>query len=91
MLLVPHQVELLFVLCTLLSGRRKIDVQKKLADLGLVQSMQDMFTRLSWGAEPFLGANPMEHIHGPNCECNPESAIRVQVLTPYFSNLFNVY
>jgi hypothetical protein len=27
--LAPHQVELLFVLCTLLSGRRKIDVQKQ--------------------------------------------------------------
>jgi hypothetical protein len=27
--LAPHQVELLFVLCTLLSGRRKIDVQRR--------------------------------------------------------------
>ena len=24
--------------------------------------------------------NPIEHIHGPGCECNPESAIRVQYL-----------
>jgi hypothetical protein len=27
MLLAPHQIELIFVMCTLLSGRRKINLQ----------------------------------------------------------------
>ena len=45
MFLHPHQVELLFVLCTLLSGRRKLFVQKQLAGLGLADVLTDMFAR----------------------------------------------
>ena len=82
MLLVPHQVELLFVLCTLLSGRWKIEMQDRLADLGIVECFYDMYDRLSWGEDPLYGLNnpAPEHIHGPSCECSPESAIRVQYL-----------
>lgn len=42
--------------------------------------MMRMFRRMSWDAPPFSGHNPHEHVHGPNCECNPESALRVQFL-----------
>lgn len=80
MFLNPHHVELLFVLCTLLSGRRKINVQQKLASLGLADILLDMYGRMSWESKPFHGHNPMEHIHGPGCDCNPESALRVQYL-----------
>lgn len=80
MLLNPHQIELIFVLCTLLAGRRKLAVQKKLYEEGLSDVLLKMFDRMSWEAPPYAGINPMEHIHGPNCECNPESAIRVQYL-----------
>ena len=80
LLLTPHQVEVLFVLCTLLGGRRKIDVQQTLAGLDLIPVLTDMFDRLSWGCMPPDGPNPLERIHGPGCECNPESALRVQFL-----------
>eukprot|EP01038_Epipyxis_sp_PR26KG_P014534 gene14534-19515_t len=80
MLLSPHQIELIFVLCTLLSGRRKISIQERFADLGLAEVLNKMYNRMSWNAPPFTGTNPMEHIHGPGCECNPESAVRVQYL-----------
>ena len=80
MFLNPHHVELLFVLCTLLSGRRKINVQQKLASLGLADILLEMYGRMSWESKPFHGHNPMEHIHGPGCDCNPESALRVQYL-----------
>ncbi len=80
MLLIPQQVELLFVMCTLLSGRRKIEVQRRLAELGLANCLRIMYDRLSWGSEPYVGPNPLEHLHGPGCDCNPESAIRVQFL-----------
>lgn len=80
MLLVPHQVELLFVLCTLLSGRWKIEVQGRLADLGIVDCFYDMYDRLSWGQDLERSNPSLEHIHGPCCECSPESAIRVQYL-----------
>lgn len=80
MLLTPHQIELIFVLCTLLAGRRKLAVQKKLFDAGLPPVLVKMFDRMSWDAPAFNGINTMEHIHGPTCECNPESAVRVQYL-----------
>lgn len=121
LLLAPYQVEVLFVLCTLLGGRRKIDAQTLLGRLGLVPLMDDMFERLGWtptgqqnedaGASSTTSAsstgngngydeaasaifgfsNPNQNqdendeeehagIHGPGCECNPESALRVQYL-----------
>jgi hypothetical protein len=80
LLLTTHQVEVLFVLSTLLGGRRKLDVQERLARLNLVDVLTEMFPRLAWGAPPAEGPNPMQRIHGPDCECNPESALRVQYL-----------
>jgi hypothetical protein len=60
----PRQVEVLFVLCTLLGSRRKIDLQHILADLGLLPVLTTMFDRLSWGSPPAEGPNPLERIHG---------------------------
>lgn len=80
MILVPHQIEVIFVLCTLLSGRRKLHVQNSLLQLGLPSVLTAMFHRMSWETPPFSGPNPFEHAHGPSCECNPESALRVQYL-----------
>lgn len=80
MVLAPHQVEVLFVMCTLLCGRRKIQVQEAFAKHGLAPVLRKMNVRMSWDAPPYEGPNPYEHIHGPSCECNPESALRVQFL-----------
>lgn len=79
MMLSPYQIELIFVLCTLLSGRRKVSIQKKFADLGLAKVLREMYDRMSWDSPPYAGES-LEHIHGPGCECNPESALRVQFL-----------
>ncbi len=79
LMIFPHYVEILFVLSTLLGGRRKPDVQQLLADIGIVESLTDMFPRLCWGC-PSSNPNPFESTHGPDCECNPESALRVQYL-----------
>ena len=79
-LLSPHQVELLFVLSTLLSGRRKVDVQQQFAELGLATCLFEMYERMSWDATLTAEHTHIEHIHGPGCECNPESAIRTQYL-----------
>ena len=99
LLLGPYQVEVLFVLCTLLGGRRKIDAQEMLNGCGVIPVLDDMFQRLPWdslsptrqpishrsnddnsnGAEQRDGQQP-EGIHGPGCECTPESALCVQYL-----------
>lgn len=96
MLLAPCQVEILFVLCTLLGGRRKLDAQNMLNRLGIIGVLDDMFQRLPWYKERASGeeANPEERnrdashdpeqqvtgIHGPGCDCTPESPLCVQYL-----------
>lgn len=80
MLLNPYQIELVFVLCTLLSGRRKIAVQQRLHVAELDTVLLRMFDRMSWGAPPLNPGAAPQHIHGPNCECDAESPVRVQFL-----------
>jgi len=101
LLLGPYQVEVLFVLCTLLGGRRKIDAQEMLKNSGITRILDDMFQRLPWDSlsptrEPVSHRDLENHrhgasdshnhngehagIHGPGCECTPESALCVQYL-----------
>ncbi len=103
LLLGPYQVEVLFVLCTLLGGRRKIDAQEIFKECGLIPTLDDMFYRLAWGTrrrdqssnanvnveainEEYDQTNAQQDdavpsgIHGPGCECTPESALCVQYL-----------
>lgn len=113
LLLGPYQVEVLFVLCTLLGGRRKMDAQEKLNKCDVIPVLDDMFQRLPWysaqreqaaaaaaAAANASGANnnnadgdepgnasdggdddhQSNGIHGPGCECTPESALCVQYL-----------
>jgi hypothetical protein len=110
LLLAPYQVEVLFVLCTLLGGRRKIDAQNLLDANGLMTTLDEMFHRLTWGSpvrhqspensgsahyqsSSASDASPPDNdqtdhtqqeqptgIHGPGCECTPESALSVQYL-----------
>ena len=97
LLLSPYQVEVLFVLCTLLGGRRKIDAQEVLKKHGVIPILDDMFERLPWNSltstrervtrdsENRGGSfsdtdDQPTGIHGPGCECTPESALCVQYL-----------
>jgi hypothetical protein len=94
----PYQVEVLFVLCTLLGGRRKIDAQETLMHMGVVGILDDTFERLPWdtlsSTREVIKYQKPDHstvthddpdqqtygIHGPGCECTPESALCVQYL-----------
>eukprot|EP00960_Hanusia_phi_P052164 761291-Hanusia_phi.AAC.4 len=76
--LLVHRVEILFVLCTLLSGKRKLQVQDRLYSLGIVEALSQGFERLNWGDTTV--SLYQERMHGPGCECNPESALRIQFL-----------
>ena len=49
----PYQIELCFVLCTLLSGRRKIDVQNKLCSLEFHRILARMWYQLEWNIEHY--------------------------------------
>ncbi|EWM28574.1 Protein of unknown function DUF3689 [Nannochloropsis gaditana] len=123
MQLAPHHVEVLFVLCALLGGRKKKFFQTVLLEeMGLLEALTVMFDRMSWGKashhyhtlgavhmedeeEVYLGEGlsedeegvegeeeggaedeeeelppPEGHLHGPQCECTTDSALRVQFL-----------
>jgi hypothetical protein len=80
LLLSPHQVEILVVLCTLLSGRRKVEIQQTLADADLARVLLAFQSRMSWDQSKNEKAQTFAHAHGPGCECNPGSALRLQYL-----------
>ncbi len=50
--LAQFRVEVLFVICTLLSSKRKVDFQDKFATLGLVDILNQTFHRFKWHAPP---------------------------------------
>lgn len=92
-----NQIEILFVLCSLLGGKRKVDVQHRLARKGLVPALERLFSALSWIPRNVplthvcAGFYPPPHpnlhvfclcaqIHGPDCECNPDNTVRIQLL-----------
>jgi hypothetical protein len=57
--LLAHQVEVLFVMCTLLAGKRKVQVQDRLMELDIVPALLQMFDRLDWNRAPST-TPPME-------------------------------
>ena len=57
--LLAHQVEVLFVMCTLLAGKRKVQVQDRLMELDIVPALLQMFDRLDWNRAPSTSP-PME-------------------------------
>jgi len=94
-LLGPFQVEVLFVLCTLLGGRRKIDAQDLLKKHGIIPVLDEMFERLPWAATTSsqqssnsegdsdsvdAGEDPHAALSGAGGECTPENALCVQYL-----------
>ena len=87
-MLAPHQVELMFVLSTLLNGRRKIDVQRRLHSLRISHTLEQMGGRMEWD-EVFLRiyrvVNGTVFTDGSrnndqDDECTPKSAFRIQYL-----------
>jgi Trpc4-associated protein len=74
-----QRVEVLFVICTLLSSKRKLDVQRHFVDGKLIDTLVHLMRRISWNHPP-PAVSPMHQLHGPGCECNPESSFRIQFL-----------
>lgn len=79
LVLAPHRVEVLFVLCTLLNGKRKIDYQDRLAEMGLVKTLNTMFDKFEWVASstPTPSQTPL---HGPGCDCSLDASLKIQFL-----------
>ncbi|EME31275.1 TRPChannel associate protein [Galdieria sulphuraria] len=69
--------ELLFVICSLLSGERQVEAQDIFFSEGLFSALLFLFSGMDWSSAP-----PQSHsgLHGPNCECNPKNAEKIQLL-----------
>ncbi|KUF80615.1 Short transient receptor potential channel 4-associated protein [Phytophthora nicotianae] len=77
--LAPYRVEVLFVLCTLLNGKRKVDFQERLAEMGLVKTLNLMFDKFQWNTT--VTPNPAhEPLHGPGCDCSLDASLKIQFL-----------
>jgi uncharacterized protein DUF3689 len=75
LVIASHQSEIIIVIGSLLAGKRRADAQRVLARAGLLPALLKMFDEIEWGREP-----EHTHVHGPSCECNPESSMRIQLL-----------
>ena len=63
------QVEVLFVLCGLLNGRRRAAMQALLCQHRIHDILRHMVKTTTWSKPgPTVG-----RLHGPGCQCNPES------------------
>lgn len=78
LVLAPHRVEVLFVLCTLLNGKRKIDYQDRLAEMGLVKTLNVMFDKFEWTTTTPAPAHAP--LHGPGCDCSLDASLKIQFL-----------
>ncbi|KAH3761746.1 Short transient receptor potential channel 4-associated protein [Pelomyxa schiedti] len=73
------QVELLFVFSSLLTGRRRCEVQHQLALMEFIPALSAFFDRIPWDVN--CSPSMAEHgPHGEDCECNPDTTLKVQYL-----------
>jgi Trpc4-associated protein len=80
--LLTQRVEVLFVICTLLSSKRKLDAQRHFVDGKLIDSLVHIMRRITWNHPP-PAVSPMHQLHGHGCECfscKAESSLRIQLL-----------
>lgn len=57
LLLFPYSIEIIFVICTLLVGKRKVAVQKQLYSKGFLVTLEKLFGVVSWVNFDFNSSN----------------------------------
>eukprot|EP00002_Diphylleia_rotans_P029979 TRINITY_DN612_c0_g1_i8.p1 TRINITY_DN612_c0_g1~~TRINITY_DN612_c0_g1_i8.p1 ORF type:complete len:625 (-),score=97.09 TRINITY_DN612_c0_g1_i8:776-2650(-) len=75
-----QHIDCLFVLSNLLAGKRAADVQIKCVKLQIIPKLQKILPKLNWDPEPHDTSHGPTQLHGPGCDCNPESALNTQFL-----------
>ena len=91
-----YQIEMLFVLSTLLNCKRKVDVQNKLKDLKIIELLNSYFDYLEWGNiysdyqrpsfnEEEINFQDDSAYHGNGCNCDCDSALKIQYLRLIYS------
>ena len=86
-----YQIEMLFVLSTLLGSKRKIEIQDKLRSLNIIEILDGYLEYMEWGnifgnsKRPFFSAQPINTqdetaYHGEGCCCDSDTALKIQYL-----------
>ncbi len=90
------QIEMLFVLSTLLNCKRKVDVQDKLKDLKIIELLNSYLEYIEWGNiysdtqrpsfnEENINIQDDTAYHGQGCNCDCDSALKIQYLRLIYS------
>lgn len=91
-----YQIEMLFVLSTLLGSKRKSDVQNQLSKYNIIELLNSYLEYIEWGniynknQRPSFNEennNPEDDsaYHGNGCNCDCDSALKIQYLRLIYS------
>ena len=91
-----YQIEMLFVLSTLLNSKRKVDVQNKLRELKIIELLNSYLDFIEWGNiysdnqrpsfnEENINMQDDTAYHGKGCNCDCDSALKIQYLRLIYS------
>ena len=91
-----NQIEMLFVLSTILGSKRKIEIQDKLSDLNIIENLSSYLEFIEWGnifdnnirpafAEQRINIQDDSAYHGPGCCCDCDTALKIQFLRLIYS------
>ncbi|XP_022103399.1 short transient receptor potential channel 4-associated protein-like [Acanthaster planci] len=72
-----YKVEVLYVLCLLLTGKQRTKVHEMLSKYKLMAGLNVLFDKVIWRCN--LRSQPMHGLN-ENCDCSPEVALKVQFL-----------
>ncbi len=85
-----YQIEMLFVLSTLLASKRKVEIQDKLGKLNIIKLLASYLEYIEWGNifsenhRPFFNdqvlVNDDTAYHGEGCCCDCDTALKIQYL-----------
>ena len=91
-----YQIEMLFVLSTLLGSKRKVDAQNELSRLNIVELLSSYLEYIEWGNiysenqrpsfnEQNIDIQDDTAYHGNGCNCDCDSALKIQYLRLIYS------
>ena len=87
---------MLFVLSTLLGSKRKVDVQNQLSNLNIIELLNSYLEYIEWGniysdnQRPSFNEDNIDiqddtAYHGNGCNCDCDSALKIQYLRLIYS------
>ena len=91
-----YQIEMLFVLSTLLCSKRKVEIQDKVNALKIIPILDDYIEYMEWGnifskiRRPYFNDEQINFqdesaYHGEGCCCDSDTALKIQYLRLIYS------